>query len=103
MSNLTLDREEYDAALKVWQFLEDSGHLDCGSWSQDLAGNGTVTCSCGSQFSPCWLSTCCGKPVSAAGDVSQYWVCEGCERACDARPAESTAINYTVIPAGGAA
>ena len=51
--NLTLDREVYDAALKVWQFLEDSGHLECGSWSQDLADpSGTVTCACGSRFVP---------------------------------------------------
>jgi len=87
--NLTLDREEYDAALKVWQFLELTGHLECGSWSQDPSG--TVTCACGSQFTPCWVSTCCGKPVTVEGDLSHYWVCTGCERACDA------------VPAGGAA
>ena len=89
--NLTLDREEYEAAAKVWRFLEDSGHLDCGGWTQDLADpGGTVTCSCGSRFVPfgeVWLSKCCAEPALAEGQVSQFFRCTRCENPCDAVPA----------------
>lgn len=50
---LILPAGEYAVTEMVASFLEDSGHLDCGGWTQDLADpDGTVTCSCGSQFVP---------------------------------------------------
>jgi hypothetical protein len=85
---LILPAGEFSAARQVYDWLRDSGHLDHGEFPQDLADNsGTVTCACGSQFAPGWLSTCCGKPVSVAGRTTCYWVCDGCGKPCDARPA----------------
>lgn len=53
MSPLTLPAGEFEAAEAVYAFLRDSGHLDCGAWSQQLGDPlGVVTCACGATLRP---------------------------------------------------
>jgi hypothetical protein len=44
---LTLDREELEAAQRVWTFLLASGHKDCGGWQRDPSWPaGRYECAC---------------------------------------------------------
>ena len=50
---LILPADEHAVVLAVYEFLRDSGHLDCGAWSQQLGDpTGVITCACGATLRP---------------------------------------------------
>lgn len=48
MNPLTLERDEFELAQRIWTWLLASGHADCGGWQRDPAwAAGHVECACG--------------------------------------------------------
>jgi hypothetical protein len=48
MDPLTLERDEFELVQRIWAWLQDSEHADCGGWTQDSRDpDGYVQCVCG--------------------------------------------------------